>query len=114
MSKIRGSKELFWDASPGAVDYVIYAGDANIPHTTFVAQADLKPENGGLAPYAVSVTPFWDTTGLTEGNWQFAVCARDAEKNEANPSQFAAWQNIPLDLTPPAAVLNGGVRSSPG
>ena len=112
--KIRGAKRLTWNAPPdtGVVGYKIYAGDAGV--TDFLAKADLKPEEGGLAPYDSTTELFWDTHGLAEGSWQFAVCSYDEEDNESDPYQSSAWTSVPLDLTAPQPPSNGSVVSSPG
>lgn len=107
MAKIRGAKTVTFDASVGASAYRVYVAPAG--QADFLAKADLKPEEGGLAPFAeISASP-WVTKGLAEGHWQLAITAMDAEKNESDPYQAPAWVDIPLDLTAPPPPSNGSV-----
>jgi hypothetical protein len=108
MARIK-TRTLFWDASPSTdvVGYAVYAEPAG--DTTFVSRVDA----GSVTPLFPNVaeTSVVLTDGvIAEGDWQFAVCAQDDAGNFSDPYQNAAWVNVPLDITAPAAPTNGGVN----
>jgi len=107
MAKIRGAKTVTFDPSVGATAYRIYVAPAG--QADFLAKADLKPEEGGLAPFAQITASPWVTKGLAEGRWQLALTAMDAEQNESDPYQAAGWVDFPLDLTAPLPPSNGSI-----
>jgi len=104
------SRRLFWDpvVVPDLDVYEVYIARADVPD--FLAQVDA----GAMDPFAETAqTEFIldGTTGLEEGNWQFAVTAKDVNGNISDPHQPTAWVNVPLDLTAPPAPTNGGIES---
>lgn len=103
------SRRLFWD--PVNVEdldvYEVYLARADVP--SFLSRVDA----GEVALFAETDVPEFildESTGLDEGNWQFAVTARDTNGNISDPHQPDAWVNVPLDLTPPPAPTGGGIE----
>lgn len=95
------TKELFWSAAAGADVYDIY-GELGAA-TDFGARAD-----AGTAPKLGDTAALtFPLTGLADGVWQFAIVARDAAGNTADPDLVV---NVPLDGTAPDAVTDADVR----
>jgi len=93
-------------SSTDVTAYNWYAGA--VGDGTFLGAADA----GTITPFAVTPGPeafLDDTSGLPEGTYQFAVVAEDNAGNTSDPYQNAAWVSVPLDLTPPAAPVSGGI-----
>lgn len=95
------TKELFWSAAVGADVYDIYGEQGSA--TDFGARAD-----AGTAPKLGETAGLtFPLSGLADGVWQFAVVARDAAGNTADPDLVV---NVPLDQSAPEAVTDADVR----
>jgi len=109
MSRVR-PRRLWWEAPADAdvVAYEVYAGDPG--DGDFLAQVD----SGAVPAHASTQATEYFVQDLPEGNYQFAVCARDDAGNFSDPYQHPAWSNVPLDVTPPGAPSGGGIDSGAG
>ena len=90
-------KQLAWDAVDGASAYDVYGEIGSA--ADFGARADAGTATLLGSPAA---SPF-PLAGLADGVWQFAVVARDAAANTADPSVVTG---VPLDQTAPAPAAN--------
>jgi len=106
MSRVR-RRRLYWDppADTDVVDFAVYARAPDFPD--FLATVDA----GLVEPHEVVTDPEYFLDNLPEGDYQFAVCARDDAGNWSDPYQHPAWVNVPLDVTPPGPVSGGGLET---
>ena len=102
MAKIK-RKKLTVDPNPGTEFWDWYQRDTAGEMATWLAAMD-----------AGDVTDRFATTDVpevdvpeTEGVFDFAVIQKDAAGNESDPSTFAGWVAVPLDLSPPAPATGG-------
>ena len=104
-------RKLVWDApAADTVGWHVYAQSAAIPEDSEMFA--LEVDAGDLNPVAfvtVQTGPFWEITGLPDGDYDFAVVADDGNGNLSDPLVPDVWLDVPLDLTPPPTPTGGAI-----
>lgn len=103
-------RRMFW-TDPSATDLEsieVYAelGDASA-NNAFLAAI----EAGNVAPHAVvpaGVQEYY-LASLAEDTYNLAIAGKDDDGNYSDVAQHPAWIGVPLDVSPPAAPIPGGL-----
>lgn len=91
----------------GVVGWNVHVDPDDDPE--FIAQVDA----GDWPVHETVEAPEWFpgvNRELAEGEYDIAVVAIDDAGNYSDPLSVGAWQNVPLDVTPPPIPTGGAIE----